>query len=386
VKTIIEAARALESELVANRRHLHANPELGDQLPGTVAFVTGKLDQLGIEWQPCGPCGIVACLGRPGRTLLLRGDMDALPIAEATDLPFRATNGWGHCCGHDLHTSMLLGAAAVLKQHEAELQGTVKLMFQPAEETGTGAKGMLDAGVLENPKVDAALAMHVASYLPPSLVLLTPRTMYASHDTFNVVVQGKGGHSSAPNTCIDPLNVVATIYMMLGSLVSRTVDPFETAVLTIGKLGGGTANNVIPDTAELAGGLRCYTKAVRDQTLPKVHAVIDRVTTLMGATCTLTTTSIPILNNDMDLRESLLEVIREVVGPEMLYLYDKAIPGTEDFAFITEQVPSLYMVLGAGQMNGIPHHNPNVVFDEQALTTGAALYANCAVEWLKRQG
>ena len=385
MQPIIEAAAALEPTLVANRRHLHENPEIGHDLPGTLAFVTQKLKAMGIDAQELGNAGITACIGKPGRTLLLRADMDALPMSETTDLPFRSRNDFGHCCGHDLHTAMLLGAAEILKRHEAELEGTVKLMFQPAEEIGTGAKSMLDAGILDNPKVDAALAMHVASYLPVDLVLLTPEIMYASHDMFSVEIQGKGGHSSMPSACIDPLHIATTIHTMLGSLVSKAVDPFETAVLSICRLGGGTANNIIPDTAVLGGGLRCYNKATRDRLIVKVYEIIDDVTRLMGATCTRESEFVPILCNDMALRESMLGSIREVVGTEKAYVYDKSIPGTEDFSFITEKVPSLYLVLGAGSLDGYPHHNPNVIFDEKALTTGAALYANCAFEWLKQQ-
>ena len=382
MQSIIDTARSLEPELSVIRRHLHANPELGHELPGTVAFVSAQLGRMGIESRPMGDGGIVACLGRTGRTILLRADMDALPIAETADLPFRATNGWGHCCGHDLHTAMLLGAAAVLKRHESELGGTVKLMFQPAEEIGTGAKAMVDAGVLEDPKVDVALGIHVASYLPVDMVLLPPRVACGSLDTFKVEIQGKGGHSSMPNVCVDPLHVAVSIYTMLDGLVAKMVDPFETATLNICSINAGTATNVIPDTAALAGGLRCFSKDTRDRVITRVNGVIDSVTSLTGTTCTRQTEYFPVLYNDMDLQEGMLAMIREVVGTHKILRYDKSMPGSEDFAYLAEKVPSLFIFLGAGGENYFPHHNPNVVFDERALTTGAALYANCAFEWL----
>ena len=384
MQSIIEVARGMESELIADRRRLHANPEIGFDLHDTVAFVTGRLERLGIESREIVNSGIVACLGKPGRTLLLRAAMDALPMCEETDLPFRSRNGFDHSCGNDLQTTMLLAAAAILKQHEAELQGTVKLMFQPAAQLGTGARAMRDAGVLDAPKVDAALALQAVSFLPPGLVVLTPGIVHSSHDMFSVVVKGKGGHSSAPNLCIDPLQIVATIYMMLGSLVSTSVDPFETAVLTIGKLGGGLATNVIPDTAVLAGGLRCYKKEIREQLIVKLNEIIHNVTKLMGGTYTKEDTYVPILANDVSLCQSLSGCIRETVGTEKFHPYDRPMPGTEDFAFIAERVPSLFLTVGAGQLGGLPHHNPNVVFDEGSLASGAALYANCAFEWLRQ--
>jgi amidohydrolase len=384
VQSIIKAARSLQATLVADRRRLHANPELGHDLPDTVAFVMDRLERLGIEAREICPSGIVACLGRPGPTLLLRADMDALPMCEATDLPFRARNGFGHCCGHDLHTAMLLGAAEVLKEHEARLEGTVKLMFQPAEEIGTGAGAMLDAGVLDGPKVDAALALHVASYLDTDRVVLCPGTVFSSNDRFDVLVQGRGGHGAVPHLCVDPLAIVNALYTALSSLVDRNVDPFDAAVLTIGRLGGGMADNVIPDTAVLGGGLRCYTRETRERLVAKVHAVIDEVTALMGGTCTRKTAYSPILANDPALGEALAGPIRDVVGTGNLVLYDRPLPGAEDFAFIAERVPSLYLILGAGREGGTPNHHASVVFDEQALATGAALYANCAFEWLRR--
>ena len=383
MQAIIDAARDMESVLVADRRHLHANPEIGHDLPDTVAYVTGRLQAMGIEARETGNSGIVACLGKPGRTLLLRADMDALSMWEQTDLPFRSLNGFGHGCGHDLHTAMLLGAAAILKRQEGELEGTVKLMFEPAEELGTGARAMMDAGLMDDPKVDAALALHVASYLNPGVVVLASGTVFASHDGFDVTIQGQGGHSSMPSVLVDPLRIANTIHMILNCLVEKWVDPFETAVLNIGTLGGGTANNIIPDTAVLAGGLRCYNKETRDRLVPKVYEIIAAVTRLLGGTCTMETTYVPILSNDAGLGRSLQPSIREVVGAEQFYLYERALPGTEDFAFIAQQVPALFLTLGAGSVDGYPHHNPNVLFDERALATGAALYANCAFEWLR---
>ncbi|MDR3672468.1 MAG: M20 family metallopeptidase [Holophaga sp.] len=384
MRSIIESVKDLESALVADRRHLHANPEIGFALPDTVLYVSQRLREMGIPCRQIGLSGIVACLGKPGRTLLLRADMDALPMRENTDLPFRSQNGFGHCCGHDMHTAMLLGVAAVLKEHEAELEGTVKLLFQPAEEIGTGAKAMILAGVLDDPKVDAALAGHVASLVPTGTVLWPKGIALASMDTFMVRVQGKGGHSSMPHLCVDPLLIVNTMYMMLNSLVGKLVDPFETAVLTVGKVGGGTAPNVIPDTAVLEGGLRCYSKEARTNVMAKVNDIIEYVPRILGGTCTKETTYTPILHNDAALGEAMAGAVRDVVGAEQFVIMEQALPGTEDFAYFSEEVPSMYLVIGAGSEASFPLHNPSVVLDEKALVIGASVYAHCAAQWLKQ--
>jgi amidohydrolase len=384
VPSIIESARGLESVLVEDRRHLHANPEIGFALPDTLSYVSQRLREMGIEFREIGTSGLVACLGRPGRTLLLRADMDALPMREVTDLPFRSRNGFGHCCGHDLHTSMLLGAAAVLKEHEAELEGTVKLLFQPAEEIGAGAKAMIEAGVLDDPKVDAAMALHVASMVPTGMVLWPKGIALASMDTFMVRVQGRGGHSSMPHLCVDPLLIVNTMYMMLNSLVGKLVDPFETAVLTVGKVGGGTAPNIIPDTAVLEGGLRCYSREARTAVMARIDDILGTVPRIMGGSATVEAIHTPILHNDPGLGEAMAGAVRDVVGASNLLVMEKALPGTEDFAYFCDVVPSLYLVVGAGHEGALPMHNPNVIFDEASLAIGASVYAHCAAEWLKR--
>ncbi|MDR3671268.1 MAG: M20 family metallopeptidase [Holophaga sp.] len=384
MSSIIESVMDLESVLVADRRHFHANPEIGFALHDTVLYVAQRLKELGIEYREIDGSGILVCLGKPGRTLLLRADMDALPMRENTDLPFRSLNGFGHCCGHDMHTAMLLGAATVLKAHEAELEGTVKILFQPAEEIGVGAKAMIQAGVLADPRVDAALAVHVVSLVPTGTIIWPKGIAMASMDTFMVRVQGKGGHSSMPHLCVDPLLIVNTMYMMLNSLVGKLVDPFETAVLTVGKLGGGSAPNIIPDSAVLEGGLRCYSKEARSNVMAKVNDILENVPRIMGGSSTKETIYTPILHNDAALGEAMAGAVRDVVGAEQFVVLEQALPGTEDFAYFSEEVPSMYLVVGAGHEGGVPMHSPNVIFDEKALTIGASVYAHCAVEWLRQ--
>jgi len=380
--SIATAVSGFQATMVADRRHLHADPEIGLDLPRTTEYVAMRLREMGIEPRAAGPSGLTACIGAGGRTLLLRADMDALPIREGTDLPFRSGNGFGHCCGHDLHTAMLLGAARVLKAREASLAGTVKLMFQPGEETGAGARSMLAAGLLAGPRVDAAMALHVASDLVPGKVEFKPGIMSASMDGFMVEVQGRGGHSSTPHLAIDPLLIVNTIYMMLNGLVGRMVDPFETAVLTVGKCGGGTAANIIPDTAVLEGGLRCFNQQTRDQVIGKVHEVIESVTRLMGGRCTVRRTYTPPVVNDERLCAEMRPHIEAAVGAGNLRQIDKPLAGTEDFSFISEQVPAMFLMIGAGHPGNVPLHNPAIVFDEAVLPVGATILARCAAGWL----
>ena len=264
MKGILEYAKKIEGELIANRRHIHINPEVGLELPKTTAFVMEKLKEMGLEPKEISKSGVVATIGNGGKTILLRGDMDALPSKETTNLPFKSCNDYGHLCGHDMHTAILLGVAKILKEKESELRGTVKLMFQPGEETGAGAKAMVEAGVLENPRVDVAMGLHVSADLEPGKFEFTNKIASASMDTWLLEVQGRGGHSSTPHLAIDPLMIVNTLYTMLNSLVGKEVDPFETAILTVGKMGGGTVANVIPDTAVLEGAFRCFDKKIRD--------------------------------------------------------------------------------------------------------------------------
>ena len=376
-------AQELAAEMVANRRYLHANPELSLDLPKTTAFVMEKLTEMGLKPQEICQSAVVATIGQGGKTILIRADMDALPVRENGDLPFKSTNNNGHLCGHDLHTAGLLGVAKLLKEREAELTGTVKLMFQPGEETGCGAKAMIAAGLMENPQVDAAIALHVAPDKEVGQIGLKKGIFSASLDTFMVEVQGKGGHSSTPHLAIDPLMIVNTIYMMLNTLVGREVNPFATAVLTIGKCGGGTVYNVIPDTAVIEGTLRCFDKDVRAQTIKRVYEIMEDVTKTLRGSCTVQKIFTDSVMNDEALCHALQPYITEIVGSDNLIILENPMTGTEDFSYVSDRVPAMMLWLGAGGKDNYSLHNPNVVFDEKALPVGAAVLANCALNWLK---
>lgn len=383
MKNIVDSVKEIEDKMLEDRRHIHQNPEIGHDLPKTTAYVTAKLREIGLEPKEICQSGIMALIGKGGKTLLLRADMDALPIMENTNLPFKSCNEYGHLCGHDMHTAILLGTARILKERESELKGTVKLMFQPAGEYGSGAKAMIEGGIMDNPRVDAAVALHVSADLEPGRVEYKPGIASASMDTFLVNVQGKGGHSSTPHLAIDPLMIVNSIYTMLNSLVGKEADPFETAVLTIGKMGGGTAANIIPDSAVLEGGLRCFNRNVREHIVKRTHEIIEDVTRTMRGSCTIKKIYTPSIYNDEALCSSMKPYIEEIAGRDSVNTSERPLSGTEDFSYISELVPSVFMWIGAGSRDNYPLHNPNVLLDERAMPLGASVLANCAINWLK---
>lgn len=387
-KTIHPAlSRALEikEELIQHRRYLHQNPELGFDLPKTVAHVEEALKGMGLRPVKVGKSGLVLTIGNGnGKTLLLRGDMDALPIVENTDLAFKSTNEFMHACGHDIHTTFMLGAAKLLKERENEINGTVKIMFQPAEEIGAGAKDMVANGLLENPKVDAALALHVDPSLEVGKFGYKPGIAASSLDGFFLKVQGKGGHSSEPQKAIDPLMIINAVYTQLNSLVGKEVDPREMAVLVIGKMGGGTAANIIPDKAHLDATLRTYNPDVRNHLFKRIPEIIDATVKMMRGSYELETISTPALKNHESLCEQLAPYVKEVIGENNLEVNKEPLAGTEDFSYISNLVPTMFMWAGANGIgeNNYPLHNPNVVLDEGVIPLGAAVVANTALKWL----
>jgi len=384
---ILSRAENLKEELIQHRRYLHQHPEIGFDLPNTVAFVEETLNSMGLEPKKVGKSGLVVTIGKGnGKTLLLRGDMDALPIKENTDLPFQSTNEFMHACGHDIHTTFMLGAAKLLKEKENEINGTVKIMFQPAEEIGAGAKDMAESGLLENPPVDAALALHVDPGLEVGKFGYKPGIAAAALDGFFLKVQGKGGHSSEPHKAIDPLMIINAIYSQLSSLVGKEISPREIAVLVIGKMGGGTAANIIPDTAHLEATLRTFHPEVRDYLFKRIPEIIDATVKMMRGTYNLDTISTPSLLNNEDLCEQMAPFIKEVIGEHNLAVNTEPLSGTEDFSYISKLVPTMFMWAGAS-VSGVDHyplHNPNVVLDEGVIPLGVAVLVHTAINWINQ--
>lgn len=393
---ILKEAELLSDSLVQNRRRLHEQAETGFELSGTVQIVKNALEELGIRPIDCGKNGIVAQIeGKtPGKVFLLRADMDALPVGEETGLPFAAKNGNMHACGHDLHTAMLLGAAKILKARENQLKGTVKLMFQPAEEIFCGSQEMIAHGVLENPKPDGAVMLHVMSGIPMktgTALVSAPGVSAPGADYFEICVQGKGCHGSMPNLGVDPVTAAAHTVIALQELQARELSLNDRAVLTIGQIHGGSVSNVIPEKVVLGGTLRTYDETIRAHLKERIKEIASGIAGSFRAKAETTFgTGCPSLFNDQELCESAGKYVGELLGPKGTGAKEESgklgSAGSEDFAYISRQTPSVMIALGAGNAEEgylYPQHHPKVQFDEAALPTGCALYAYIALRWLE---
>lgn len=388
--TLRTEAEALQPQLLADRRQLHAHPEVGHSLPGTCAYIAHRLREMGYDPQPLAGGLTADITGQDtGRCVLLRADMDALHIAERTDLPFRAESGDMHACGHDMHAAMLLGAAQLLRQHQQELPGTVRLVFQPDEEGFTGAKAMLTAGVLRaEPKPQAAFALHVHSGTPTGLVLCGRGTFMAGCTLFRVTVRGTGCHGAMPETGVDPLNIAAHIYLALQELPAREVSAKQPAVVTIGRFQGGEAPNIIPGEAILEGTIRTFDRELSARLLRRIGEISQATASAFRGSAEVTElASAPPLVNDPALTNRAADLAADLFGKQMVYRLDEGGMGSEDFASYGYELPCAYLLLGAGTaqenpLYGKPMHNEAVVFNEDVLPCGAALHTWCAMQFL----
>ncbi|OUN08155.1 hypothetical protein B5G43_01875 [Flavonifractor sp. An92] len=389
----LKEAQELQERLVQDRRWLHAHPEVGGTLPETVAYVKKRLLELHCTPEEICDSGLVVLLGgkKEGPCILLRADMDALPMKEETGLPFASENGCAHSCGHDMHTAMLLGVAALLKAHEDELRGTVKLMFQPGEEVFLGAERMLQAGVLENPKVDAAITLHVNGLAPfPSgtLSIADAGAALASCDSYRITVHGKGGHGAYPSQTIDPIAVAAHILVALQQINARELGSKDTAVLTQGSFHSGKAPNIIPDTAVIEGTLRTFDEQVRQRCLKRMEAILTGVGAALQADVDFTVLGgCSPLYNDAAVRADALRYFRELVG-EAGVAEKHGEPGmaSEDFGNVLARVPGIQVGLAvnsAAEGAQYPMHNPKVLLKEEPLYIGTAAMAYLAKRWLE---
>ena len=385
---ILKRAQEITDEVIENRRHLHACPELGFQLDKTVAFVKAKLTEYGYTPVDCGDHGVVATVGgkNGGKCILIRGDMDALPMKEESGLPFAACGDAAHSCGHDTHTAMLLGAARLLKEMEDELPGTVKLMFQPAEEICAGAKSMVEAGVLENPHVDAAFGIHVMAMLPCGQLHYARGPMFASCDLFTITVKGHGGHGSQPQNAIDPIVVGSHLVTALQTINAREIAPSDTAVLTIGAFQAGSACNIIPESAKLMGSIRAFDPEVRAlvrRRLCEIAAGTAATFRAEAAVDFLSETG-PVVT-DLPTVDLLGVALRALFGANTVFDDLPPFSGSEDFAYVSSEVPSGFLALGAAPADypALPQHNPRIRFNEDALVNGVAAYVGGALAWLQ---
>ena len=379
----------LKDETIANRRHIHKNAETGLDLPKTKAYVMEKLTEYGLEPKDCG-YGVTATLGKGGKVLLLRADMDALPMPEESGEEFACPTGKeAHTCGHDFHAAMLLTAAKMLKEKEDTLEGTIKFMFQPAEETFEGSKNMIENGILENPPVDAALAYHVSpGKMPIGLFMYNDKdTMMYSVDGFKITIHGKGSHGAYPHVGIDPINIGVHIHLALQELIARESDPTHSCVLTIGQFAGGTAANIIPETAVLQGTIRTNKPEARELLVRRMKEVAEKTAAVYNGTVDIEMISeVPPLICNPKLTDEVVGYMQELGIPGLTPYPGISASASEDFAVIAEKVPSTFMYLSAGYLDErgqYPAHHPKAQFNEDVCPIGAACLAHCASQWLK---
>ncbi|NEN87641.1 MAG: amidohydrolase [Okeania sp. SIO3H1] len=385
--------RKLQPLLVEWRRHLHKRPELGFKEYLTGEFICQKLQEWGIEHQKgVAKTGILATIdsGKPGPVLAIRADLDALPIQELNDVPYRSIhNGVMHACGHDGHTAIALGTAHYLATHRQDFNGIIKIIFQPAEEGPGGAKPMIEAGVLKNPDVDAIIGLHLWNNLPLGTVGVRSGALMAATERFNCTILGKGGHGAMPHQTVDSVVVAAQIINALQTIVARNINPIDSAVVTVGELKAGRAFNVIADTARMAGTVRYFNLAYQDYFAKRIEQVIAGVCESHGASYEFNYNPLyPPLINDRkmaDLVKSVAELLVETpagVVPECQTM------GGEDMSFFLQEVPGCYFFLGSANAEknlAYPHHHPRFNFDETALGIGVEMFMRC-VEKFCSQG
>ena len=388
---LLDEARQLLPDLVELRRSIHTEPELGLELPKTRGKVLDRLEALPLEIEThTKSSGVVATLrgARPGRAILLRADMDALPMPEDTGLPFASrTAGVMHACGHDAHTAMLVGAARLLAARRAELAGSVVFMFQPGEEGYHGARCMLEEGLLERePRVEAAFALHVAPEFPPGMIATRGGTLLASGDVFEVTVRGKGGHASMPYLCRDPIPAACAIVSALQTFVTHSLAPTDPAVITVTMLRAGTTNNVIPETAALTGTIRAHSEAARVKAHEGVHRVSDGVARAHGVEAEVTLeTGYPVTANDPTFDGFIRGVASELLGARSVVELPAPFMGAEDFSYVLQKVAGSMAVIGMRPPGGeppAPCHSNRMKIDEAGMAHGAALHAAVALSYL----
>ena len=392
--TLLTDARSILPDIVAIRRTLHRKPEVGLQLPYTQSVVVAELDRLGLAPRRGRSVGSVTAViegARPGPTILLRGDMDGLPLHEDTGLEFASETGdTMHACGHDTHVAMLMGAARLLLDRRDRLTGNVLLMFQPGEEGWHGARYMLDEGLLESAPtpVEAAFAIHIGTRYPAGTVHMRAGATYAAADTIRLTVRGRGGHASTPHLSLDPVPVLAEIILALQTMITRTVDVFDPAVLTVGHVTAGTRDNIIPETAALEGTIRTVSEATRATVHEGVRRVVAGICAAHGATSELEIVpGYGVTINAPSFVDLVGDEARALVGPDCVGQLAAPLMGAEDFSYVLQRVPGAIVMLGArpadvDEATAPQNHSNRVVFDEPSMALGAALHAAVALRYL----
>ena len=379
-----QVAEALPG-LIELRRDLHQNPELGFYETRTAGIISGRLNAAGLKVRAeVGGTGVVGVLetGRAGPTLMIRADMDALPVEELSGLPFASSNGQMHACGHDGHITMALGAAELLARRTDDLSGTLVFVFQPAEEFVEGAKAMIADNVMADHAPDRVIGLHLWNQYETGFVGVNQGTVFASADQFELVITGKGGHGALPHTAIDPVVITAQVISALQTVVSREIPPNAMGVLTVGQVIGGTAPNVIADFVTVRGTIRAYTSEIRDQIIAAAKRTASGVAeTMRGSAEFRLLNGAPPVVNDPEVAAWLTGIAGSVPGVERVGAHEE-VPVGDDMAEFINRAPGCYFLLGAGDPERPPHHNARFVFDEGCLPLGVEIFARAALDYL----
>ena len=374
------------------RRELHQYPELGFDLFKTAEIVKKELDRIGIPYKSeIAKTGIVATIkgSKPGKTVLLRADMDALPITEESRCTFKSTHdGKMHACGHDGHTAGLLGAGMILNELKDELSGTIKLLFQPAEEGPGGAKPMIDEGVLENPKVDAAFGCHVWPSIKAGHIAIKDGDMMTHTTSFDVIFQGKGGHASQPEKTVDPVIIACQAVTNFQNIISRNISTLRPAVLSCCSIHAGDAHNIIPDKLVLKGTIRTFDEGITDQIVDRMDEILKGLTTAYGASYEfLVDRMYPALKNDHELFAFSKNALEKILGKDNIEVMDDPVMGSEDFAYFGKHIPSFFFFVGVNDEqleNENMLHHPKLFWNEKNLITNMKTLSQLAVEFLNK--
>ena len=392
---ISEQINRIEAELKENRRYIHMHPELSFREYNTSSFIQKKLDEMGIKYvSGIAENGICAYIygnknieSKSMKSILIRADMDALPIDEVSDKPYKSQNkNVMHACGHDAHVAVLLGVCKVLNNFKDKFGGVVKAVFQPGEETSGGALPMIEEGVLENPHTDVCVALHCDSDLDCGTIRVKPGSLYASPDDFRITVKGKGGHGAEPHNCIDPITISASIIQALNNLISRETDPFDNAVISVGSIHGGSATNIIPDSVEIQGTARSLTNEVRGFLKKRIGETAEGICKTFGAECEYEYTELfPPLINDEKLAEDVYDSACRSIGKDKCVWGGAPTMAGEDFSYFSQNRPSVLFKLGCRNKSlGIvsPIHHSSFDIDENCLKTGIKVFVGFVLDYL----
>lgn len=389
---VVEKVKAIEDQIIGWRRDLHGFPELEFNLPRTTSYVKKVLEELGIDYEEIldgsAVVGLIKGAGE-GKTLALRADMDGLPVGEETGLDFASTNGNMHACGHDGHMAMLLGAAKVLKENSHLLKGSVKLLFQPAEESPGGALPMVEAGVMDNPKVDAVVGIHNGNLhgdIAPGKIGIKYGPMMAAADRLFIKIRGKGSHAAYPQDSVDPITISAEIISALQMLISRETAAIDPAVLSITKIKGGYNTNIIPDEVEMEGTVRTFDNGTRKRIARRIEEVTSGIASAMQAESFVKYDfKYPALINDEAFTDFFRQSAEKIMDRDDIVVLKDPVMGAEDMAYFLEKAPGTYIFLSNPAMidgEYFPHHNPKFDLDESYFHLGSALLVQAALDFL----